>query len=737
MSNKTLKASRRLRRTIKAAAGQDIIFASGAAELVEAVNGLPSVTINAYNGGKLRLANFANPVVIDLTGVKAMGTQLPLLRDHDQKKPVGHGSPEVGKENLKITGALSIEGEERNKIVAGHKNGFQWQASVGGSIPNSRRDVTTVAAGSSVRVNGRVHDGPLHVVKAFLWKETSFVALGADEERASASVAASHELKRGVLMNEFEKWLAASGINAADLDDAQVSNLKATFEIAAKAKEKPADKPPGEKTVEAAHGDVITAAIQSVRAETQRISRVDKLFASFKDTIKASAEIDKLRDDTISGAISEDSAHLKLLQASRSNSTSNVAGRMGTHELDALAIEASTYVEAGISVEAAVDGLTIVAGSKEIAERAVDLAMTTKYRRGTAMARIIAAACAQAGHSYNGRHDNEEIECAMRHSQNVEASLAGFSTVSLSGILGRTANRAMLAAYAETDTAGVITRIASQTSTSDFKKFDRYRMTEAGIMEQVPAAGEIKFGSMTEESYENQLKTYGKVVALTRQMMYNDDLNAFLQIPRMLGRQGRHAMEQIGIALLVNATTAAGAGTTEFFHGALRGTADQPNYMEGAATALSIDSLETAYELFLNQTDSGGKPIMLTPGILLVGTGDAVLARKLYKDTEYRFTTADTKETINNQWQGMFRPEVSAYLSRLGTTVNTSQWYMLADPNSDIAALQVAFLNGVKTPTIESGQMDFNVLGMAWRGIFDFGIALQDPRAIVKSKGKA
>ena len=699
---------------------KSIVIACGTVDVIEAADGssVPSVSINAYNGGKLRLGNFAHPVVVDMAGVKAMGTQLPILRDHDQKRPVGHGSPLITDANLKMEGSLSILGEETDKLVASQRNGFQWQASIGGSIPNVRKDVTTVAAGSKVRVNGREHEGPLHVVKAFLWKETSFVALGADEERASASVAAAHTSDRGKKMTEFETWLVACGVT--EVDDTQRESLKAAFDSMQK-----------KQIVTESSNDMVKAAVESLRSEQQRLSRLDKLFASYKDT--ASDAFDKIREDAINGSISEDTAHLRLLQESRKLSVSTVAGKAGVSDLEALALEVAAYAESGISAESAVESLSLIAG-QATAERAADLAQDAKYRKGSSIGRLIAAACAQAGHYYQGRHTESEIRCAMEHS--IKAAGTGFSTVSLSGILGRTANKAMLAAYAESDNAGVVTRIASTTSTSDFKKFDRYRMTETGLMEQVPAAGEVKFGTLSEEAYENQVKTYGKMISLTRTMMINDDLNAFLQIPRMLGRQGRHALEQAGITLLVNATTAAGAGTTEFFHGAVRGN-DQINYFEGATTNLSIDSLETAYEFFLNQTDSSGKPIMMAPAILLTTNSEAVMARKLYTDTEYRFTTSSLKESINNQWRGMFRPEVSPYLGRLGTTVNTSQWYLLSEPNTDVSAIQIAFLNGVQTPTIETATLDLSMLGMQWRGIFDFGIGLQDNRCIVKSKGKA
>jgi hypothetical protein len=256
-------------------------------------------------------------------------------------------------------------------------------------------------------------------------------------------------------------------------------------------------------------------------------------------------------------------------------------------------------------------------------------------------------------------------------------------------------------------------------------------------MDVVPAGGEIKHGNLTEEEYENQVQTYGKILSLTRQMQRNDDLDAFLQIPRMIGRMGRHALERVTLTTLVDAPTAAGAGTTEFFHGALRGN-QEPNYLEGAATNLSFDALGPAYELFLNQVDADGKPIMIDPSLLLCTNADIIQARKLYTDTQYRFTDSGNKtETINNQWEGMFTPVKSAYLHRLGAAPSSVAWYLLSSPTTDVSAIQIAFLDGQQTPTINSSETVFNTLGMQMRGFFDFGVALQDPRAIVKVKGEA
>jgi len=41
----------------------------------------------------------------------------------------------------------------------------------------------------------------------------------------------------------------------------------------------------------------------------------------------------------------------------------------------------------------------------------------------------------------------------------------------------------------------------------------------------------------------------------------------------------------------------------------------------------------------------------------------------------------------------------------------------------------------VQEPTVETAEMDFNVLGIQMRGYHDFGVAKQEYRAGVKSEG--
>jgi hypothetical protein len=135
--------------------------------------------------------------------------------------------------------------------------------------------------------------------------------------------------------------------------------------------------------------------------------------------------------------------------------------------------------------------------------------------------------------------------------------------------------------------------------------------------------------------------------------------------------------------------------------------------------------------------DSDGKPIGIMPAILLVPTALSAVGTQLFKSMELRDTTASTKYPVNNPHQGKFRVEVSRYLANSHYTGSSSKaWYLLADPN-DLPVIEVAFLNGQESPTIETAEADFSVLGIQARGYHDFGARLQDPRAGVRSKGEA
>ena len=63
--------------------------------------------------------------------------------------------------------------------------------------------------------------------------------------------------------------------------------------------------------------------------------------------------------------------------------------------------------------------------------------------------------------------------------------------------------------------------------------------------EQVAPDGELKHGKLSEQKYTNKADTYGQILMLTRHDIINDDLSAFMDIPRQMGRSGAEVIDHL------------------------------------------------------------------------------------------------------------------------------------------------------------------------------------------------
>jgi hypothetical protein len=236
--------------------------------------------------------------------------------------------------------------------------------------------------------------------------------------------------------------------------------------------------------------------------------------------------------------------------------------------------------------------------------------------------------------------------------------------------------------------------------------------------------GAIKSGTLGNETYTNKADTMALLLSIDRRDIINDDLGAITTVPRKLGRGSGLAINDVFWSIFLNNAAFFAAGNN--------------NYLTGATTALTIDGLTGAETAFNNQVDSDGKPIGIAPAIALVPTALNAIGTQLFKAVEIRDNTTNKGAyPTANPHQGKYQVQVSRYLSNAKYTGNSAAaWYLLADP-ADLPVIEVAFLNGQEAPTIETAEADFNVLGIQMRGYHDFGVALQDPRGGVKSKGSA
>jgi len=630
----------------------------------------PRFSMTAYTGGKMTVAGFPHPVVVDLRGLSIPRQNLPVRLDHKSDQGVGHTTDIVIVDNsIMADGLISRETQWARDVAKSGTNGFPWQASIGAEV----LEAEFISPGQSVAVNGRTFKGPLQVIRRAVLHEISFVDSGADS-RTSATVAAKEteiiEQPQETTDMDKDKEKPKEDVENPD------KNKPVQDEPAV-----PADQP---EKLEAAQPNPIDEYRKNFAAETRRIEAIRKLCDGKHSDIEAKA---------IEEGWDEMKTELHVLRASRPAAPAIITGSQV--KLTAQILEAAAMMAAGFSgLETAYPEQTLDAADKL---RGIGIQEFCERASGQRLPRF-----------------RSDADGWLR---------AAFSTASLPGILSNIANKMLLEGYNYVEDAWrLIVKIAS---VNDFKEHVRYRMTSDFAFKKIGSGGELKHGEIGEQKFSQKADTFGIMFALSRQMIIDDDMGAFTDIPRQIGIGAAEAIAEAVWTLLLG-------NPGSFF------SANHNNYKEGTDTALSIDGLTHAEILFLAQTKPNGKPLGVAPKIMLVPTALKVLAEVLMKSLKLNeTTTADKGVPQDNPHAGKFSVVTSTYLSNSTFTGHSAKaWYLFADPNR-IPAIEVAFLNGVDRPTVEKADADFNTLGVQFRGYIDFGVREQDYRGALKMKGEA
>jgi hypothetical protein len=640
----------------------------------------------------MRISGWRHPVIIDLAGLSIPSQSRPIRFGHEPLSGVGHTDAiRVEAGQLIATGVVSRDTPAAREVVVSSKNGFPWQASVGAGVD----EFEFVKEGQKVTVNGTQYSGPVNVVRKSSLGEISFVDLGADGA-TSASVAANaiHA------MDEFDGSEDGSHPDSSALSETGQGTPTAPVSVSEPAQvtvtSSPVPHAPVTSSTNPSHpvNDAIEAMRQAHAAEIERISGIRSIYKGLFPQLEARA---------IREGWTLQKSELEFMRISR---PALPAVHVPENRISAAVLETACYLAARLpDVEQMADEQTL-----ELASR--------RYRGGIGLQELLLEAAWANGYTgRNFRDSRAVLRAAFGHA--IEAS--SFSNIDIGGILSNIANKFLLDGFFSVERTW--RNICSVRNVTDFKTVTSYRLIGKDQYELVAPGGEIKHGALGNEQYTNKADTYGLMLSIDRRDIINDDLGAITTVPRKLGRGSGLKLNDIFWATFMN--------NGSFF------TAGNKNFISGATTALSIDGLTLGETTFMDQVDGDGKPIGLMPAILLVPTATSAMASQLFKSLEMRDNTANARMPITNPHQGKYRVEVSRYLGNTSYTGNsTKAWYLISDPN-DVPTIEVAFLNGQESPTIETADADFNVLGVQMRGYHDFGVALQDPRGAVKSKGEA
>ena len=642
----------------------------------------PSVRGMAYSGGKMRLFGWSKPVVVDMAGM-TVPESVPLLANHENHTlgRVGLVAAKVVDGHLEISGEIVGTGELSEAIVAQGKAGADWQLSIGAEV-----EAAELVQEGKRTINGVEHDAPFyHVTKSTL-REVSVVAVGADKA-THMKVTASLKLKGNSIM---EPEINGTG-NGEQGTGKTVTAQKPTTE-----KPTPTGVEAG-AAIETAV-DVEAVAQAAVKAERERVGMVKSVCRGEFPEIEAKAIAEGWNREQVSEAVL--AAYREKQPKTDVNITIKKENAM-----------TAKHLEAALSLRAGIDGDTLV---KSMGEETVEAAMKDMDMP----LRVVLGECMRIeGMNVPRSFDNDAIKAA-------------FSTVSLPGILSNVANKKLLQAYNAQPI--IATRLCTTGDLTDFKENQRFRLTDVGDLQPVGADGEIKDSALTEEAAKNQLDTYAKKFCLTRKMIINDDLGAFLKVPTAMGNRAARLVDQLFFKRLMSNPTCVD-GKPLFGR-------DHKNLLSGANSALSADSLKKAIQVFIDQTDADGQPISVEPSILLVPTALKHLAIELTRGATLMMSGGPdntVRPAINVLADENLAIVSSPYLGNKNyPNFSEASWYLFGKPGT-VDTFEIGYLKGKRTPTVERGDLDFNVLGVWFRVYFDIGIREQDHRGMVKATGTA
>jgi hypothetical protein len=249
----------------------------------------------------------------------------------------------------------------------------------------------------------------------------------------------------------------------------------------------------------------------------------------------------------------------------------------------------------------------------------------------------------------------------------------------------------------------------------------------------------------TEGQYGYQVETYEEAMRFSWEMMVNDDLNAFANLPGQLGRDARNTVEHLATSLIIDVS----GPVASFFNDTNKNK---------ITAGLSVEGLEAGIQKMLEQKGPNGEPIT-PPNSFILGVAstnmrkaqrilDAGSLFTLTQTTNGSKVTGTTIENKTNQF-GMVRPVAMPYLEYLAPTAGKNAWFLFAEPSYGRGAVELGFLRGIGDNPVVIKKADnavamggmstpfgsFETRSFEYKVLHVFGGMLKDPRCAIASDG--
>jgi len=322
-------------------------------------------------------------------------------------------------------------------------------------------------------------------------------------------------------------------------------------------------------------------------------------------------------------------------------------------------------------------------------------------------------------------------EVALRApSRNVEYFEGGAeSTSDFPAILANVANKTLRQGYEAYPRT--FQPFCRQMTATDFKPVNRVMLADAPVLQMLNEKGEYHRANLTDNNISYKLATYGEIVALTRKVIINDDLQAFTRVPALLGVAAACLESDTVWGIIISNPSAAYAGDktpTALFAAAhnnlLTGTGSSIDSTVGGASALG--ALGAGRKELRMQKGPQGTPLNLVPRFLAVPTAlETYMLQVVYP---INIASSDATKVVP-EWVRSLVPIVEPRLDAASATA----WYLIADP-AQVDTVEYCYLEGQQGVYIETKQ-GFEIDGVEIKARMDFGAAAIDYRGMQKSAG--
>jgi len=630
--------------------------------------------------------------------------QIPLLDYHNRSSitKMAGSVRNIRKDNGQLRGTIHLSetelGETALKLA---EEGHLTDVSGGYRLAN--KGETIIRAGKSKVVNGRRiranPDMPTRIPHGWEIKELSLTPIGADSNTIMRADGNGRNLEEHNIMKltkkerkQFDEFLTVRGLDYEELTDEQREPLWKDCQAGAEDHGTARTVPPVNQDPNSP--DLIAHDAQ-VRSEAQKAELVRQ------DTIRTLAGEDipqETVEDCIKKGMTVDQCQAVFLRTIRGlNSTPIGSPAIHVHNDEM----ARTDLEAALILRGGMQDMAKDAYDEETLDRA-------DKHRSISLIDVCVRALAI-----------DQVQIPQSRDEMIRAAV---STMSLPQVLGAVAHKAALKGYIYgPDTWRKWCSIGSM---SDFKLHTRTKITSAGDLEEVNSAGEVAHGTATEQYERYSILTYAKQFGITRRDFYNDDLNQLTKIPQMYGRKAKLLLSKLVYThLLANGNMTDGVA---LFH------ADHSNL--NTSNALAGSAMEKALYTFMQQTDDDGQVIQVRPKYLIVPVELLFTARRLMEsELDIATGTTDLVKPNKNVLKGMAEVIGEERLSNSTYTgYSATTWYMSGDPN-EVDTIEVGFLNGKDSPTIERFAPTADYLGMKSRVLIDAGCKALDHRGMAKN----